>query len=94
MMFPRTNLAVIVVLWQNDKEQELVPLINAGCNSDFKKVANNLKSGNIVRNGADVREKIKSLQITSSQCQETECSEDDSVSWVINEFYVFILWHG
>ncbi|KAL3537772.1 hypothetical protein ACH5RR_001138, partial [Cinchona calisaya] len=65
--------------YESDKEQELLPLTNARYNSDFKKVVNSLKSANVVRNGGDVQGRINKSQITSSQCQATECSEDDSV---------------
>ncbi|XP_027158848.1 uncharacterized protein LOC113760465 [Coffea eugenioides] len=65
--------------YESDKEQELVRLNNAQQDFNFKQVANNLRSGNTVKNGADRQGWIKSSPMPSNHGQATECSEEDSV---------------
>lgn len=64
--------------YESDKEQEFMRLNNARQHFNFKQVANNLRSGNTVKNGADMQGWIKSSPMTSNHGQATQCSEDDS----------------
>ncbi|CAI9102738.1 OLC1v1001057C1 [Oldenlandia corymbosa var. corymbosa] len=54
-------------------------MTNTDYNGYSKRTAYDSKLVNRVRNGADVQRSRVSPKVTGSQCQATECSEDDSV---------------
>lgn len=62
---------------ESESEQE-VATFTGSRNSDLKRVIYNVENDNMVRNSADIQRCTRNSKTLNSQCETTDCSEDDS----------------